>query len=216
MSESVEQEYPKRSINVDDLGFLEQLQHELNTQPHLCQADPRFWVIRDYEYREATESDEIDAVELFEDGEGETMSLEEAVMRAYKDELDFGGEDHAREWLEDNWLELDESRNVKGRYATIPDITFRNVIENYAKHNMLDCVFLTKQWKIVADTMFLTLREAKDHLETNYYHYTNEARTYAMTAWRSPDVAQLIKLLHEVDFNELSELVSKAEKEREQ
>lgn len=216
MSESVEQEYPKRSINVDDLGFLEQLQHELNTQPHLCQADPRFWVIRDYEYREATESDEIDAVELFEDGEGETMSLEEAVMRAYKDELDFGGEDHAREWLEDKWLELDESGNVKGRYATISDITFRNVIENYAKHNMLDCVFLTKQWKIVADTMFLTLREAKDHLETNYYHYTNEARTYAMTAWRSPDVAQLIKLLHEVDFNELSELVSKAEKEREQ
>lgn len=216
MSESVEQEYPKRSINVHDLGFLEQLQHELNTQPHLCQADPRFWVIRDYYYREAAENDEIDAVELFEDGEGETMSLEEAVMRAYKDKLDFGGEDHAREWLEDNWLELDESGNVKGRYATISDITFRNVIENYAKHNMLDCVFLTKQWKIVADTMFLTLREAKDHLETNYYHYTNEARTYAMTAWRSPDVAQLIKLLHEVDFNELSELVSKAEKEREQ
>lgn len=216
MSESVEQEYPKRSINVHDLGFLEQLQHELNTQPHLCQADPRFWVIRDYYYREAAENDEIDAVELFEDGEGETMSLEEAVMRAYKDELDFGGEDHAREWLEDNWLELDESGNVKGRYATISDITFRNVIENYAKHNMLDCVFLTKHWKIVADTMFLTLREAEDHLETNYYHYTNEARTYAMTAWRSPDVAQLIKLLHEVDFNELSELVSKAEKEREQ
>lgn len=216
MSESVEQEYPKRSINVHDLGFLEQLQHELNTQPHLCQADPRFWVIRDYYYREAAENDEIDAVELFEDGEGETMSLEEAVMRAYKDELDFGGEDHAREWLEDNWLELDESGNVKGHYATISDITFRNVIENYAKHNMLDCVFLTKQWKIVADTMFLTLREAEDHLETNYYHYTNEARTYAMTAWRSPDVAQLIKLLHEVDFNELSELVSKAEKEREQ
>lgn len=212
MNESVEQEYPKRSINVDDLGFLEQLQHELNTQPHLCQADPRFWVIRDYYYREAAESDEIDAVELFEDGEGETMSLEEAVMRAYKDELDFGGEDHAREWLEDNWLELDESGNVKGRYATISDITFRNVIENYAKHNMLDCVFLTKYWKIVADTMFLTLREAEDHLETNYYHYTNEARTYAMTAWRSPDVAQLIKLLHEVDFNELSELVSKAER----
>lgn len=216
MSESVEQEHPKRSINVHDLGFLEQLQHELNTQPHLCQADPRFWVIRDYYYREAAENDEIDAVELFEDGEGETMSLEEAVMRAYKDELEFGGEDHAREWLEDNWLELDESGNVKGRYATISDITFRNVIENYAKHNMLDCVFLTKQWKIVADTMFLTLREAEDHLETNYYHYTNEARTYAMTAWRSPDVAQLIKLLHEVDFNELSELVSKAEKEREQ
>ena len=214
MNESVEQEYPKRSINVDDLGFLEQLQHELNTQPHLCQADPRFWVIRDYEYREATESDEIDAVELFEDGEGETMSLEEAVMRAYKDELDFGGEDHAKEWLEDKWLKLDENGAVQPQYLLAD--TFKDVVEDYAEHNMMECVFLTKQWKIVADTMFLTLREAEDHLETNYYHYTNEARSYAMTAWRSPDVAQLIKLLHEVDFNELSELVSKAEKEREQ
>ena len=214
MNESVEQEYPKRSINVDDLGFLEQLQHELNTQPHLCQADPRFWVIRDYEYREATESDEIDAVGLFEDGEGETMSLEEAVMRAYKDELDLGGEDHAKEWLEDKWLKLDENGAVQPQYLLID--TFKDVVEDYAEHNMMTCVFLTKQWKIVANTMFLTLREAKDHLETNYYHYTNEARTYAMTAWRSPDVAQLIKLLHEVDFNELSELVSKAEKEREQ
>ena len=214
MSESVEQEYPKRSINVDDLGFLEQLQHELNTQPHLCQADPRFWVIRDYEYREAAESDEIDAVELFEDGEGETMSLEEAVMRAYKDELDLGGEDHAKEWLEDKWLKLDENGAVQPEYLLVD--TFKDVVEDYAEHNMMKCVFLTKQWKIVANTMFLTLREAKDHLETNYYHYTNEARTYAMTAWRSPDVAQLIKLLHEVDFNELSELVSKAEKEREQ
>lgn len=214
MSESVEQEYPKRSINVDDLGFLEQLQHELNTQPHLCQADPRFWVIRDYEYREATESDEIDAVELFEGGEGETMSLEEAVMRAYKDELDFGGEDHAKEWLEDKWLKLDENGAVQPQYLLAD--TFKDVVEDYAEHNMMKCVFLTKQWKIVANTMFLTLREAKDHLETNYYHYTNEARTYAMTAWRSPDVAQLIKLLHEVDFNELSELVAKAEKEREQ
>lgn len=214
MNESVEQEYPKRSINVDDLGFLEQLQHELNTQPHLCQADPRFWVIRDYEYREATESDEIDAVELFEDGEGEIMSLEEAVMRAYKDELDFGGEDHAKEWLEDKWLKLDENGAVQPQYLLAD--TFKDVVEDYAEHNMMKCAFLTKQWKIVANTMFLTLREAKDHLETNYYHYTNEARTYAMTAWRSPDVAQLIKLLHEVDFNELSELVSKAEKEREQ
>lgn len=214
MSESVEQEYPKRSINVDDLGFLEQLQHELNTQPHLCQADPRFWVIRDYEYREAVESDEIDAVELFEDGEGETMSLEEAVMRAYKDELDIGGEDHAKEWLEDKWLKLDENGAVQPQYLLAD--TFKDVVEDYAEHNMMKCVFLTKQWRIVADTMFLTLREAEDHLETNYYHYTNEARTYAMTAWRSPDVAQLIKLLHEVDFNELLELVSKAEKEREQ
>lgn len=132
--------YVKRSLTQDDLVFLKELQHELNNQPTLATADPRFWVIRDYEYREATDGDDIEAVELFEDGEGEIISLGEAVSRAYKDELDLGGE---------------------------------------------------------------------EHLKANYYHYTTGAHTYGMHAWRSPEVAQLIKLLHTVDFDELSKLVSK-------
>lgn len=217
MSESVEQEYPKRSINVDDLGFLEQLQHELNTQPHICQADPRFWVIRDYKYRAAAESDEIHAVELFEDGEGEVMSLAEAATRAYQSVAGNMTKDEAKAWLDMYMLTIaGNGKTVKAKASSIAISSMQQVIDDYAEVNGLNCVYLTKQWAIVEDTMFLTLREAKDHLETNYYHYTNEARPYAMTAWRSPDVAQLIKLLHEVDFNELSELVSKAETEREQ
>lgn len=164
--------YVKRSLTQDDLVFLKELQHELNNQPTLATADPRFWVIRDYKYREAIDGNDIEAVELFEDGEGEIIGLWEAVSRAYKDELDIGGEE-------------------------------------YAENNELGCVFLTKQWAIVPDTMFLTLREAEEHLKANYYHYTTGAHTYGMHAWRSPEVAQLIKLLHTVDFDELSKLVSK-------
>ena len=201
--------YVKRSFTQDDLVFLKELQHELNSQPTLATADPRFWVIRDYEYREATDGDDIEAVELFEDGEGEIISLGEAVSRAYKDELDLGGEDHAKEWLEDNWLNLDENGCIQARYTNMGISIAKGVVKEYAENNALGCVFLTRLWAIVPDTMFLTLREAEEHLKANYYHYTTEAHTYCMHAWCSPDVAQLIKLLHTVDFDELTELVSK-------
>ena len=52
MSASVDLEgraYIKRSLTPYDLVFLKELQQELNDQPTLATADPRFWVIRDYE-----------------------------------------------------------------------------------------------------------------------------------------------------------------------
>ena len=129
------------------------------------------------------------------------------MSRAYKDELDLGGEDHAKKWLEDNWLNLDENGCIQARYTNLG--IFKGVVKDYAENNALGCVFLTKLWAIVPNTMFLTLREAEGHLKANYYHYTTEAHTYGMHAWRSPEVAQLIKLLHTVDFDELTELVSR-------
>lgn len=216
MSASVDREdraYVKRSITQADLVFLKELQQELNNQPTLATADPRFWVIRDYEYREATDGDDIEAVELFEDGEGEIISLEEAVSRAYKDELDLGGKEHAKKWLEDNWLELGADGCLLARYTNLGISISKGVIKDYAENNALDCVFLTKLWSIVPDTMFLTLREAEEHLKANYYHYSTLAHTYGMHAWRSPDVAQLIKLLHTVDFDELAKLLPKEDEQ---
>lgn len=189
MTASVDREdraYVKRSLTQDDLMFLKELQHELNDQPTLATADPRFWVIRDYEYREATDGDDIEAVELFE-----------------------GGEEHAKKWLEDNWLELGADGCLLAHYTNLGISISKGVIKDYAENNALGCVFLTKLWAIVPDTTFLTLREAEEHLKANYYHYTTEAHTYCMHAWRSPDVAQLIKLLHTVDFDELAKLLSK-------
>lgn len=197
--------YVKRILTQDDLVFLKELQHELNNQPTLATADPRFWVIRDYEYREATRNDAIDAVEFFEDGSSEVLCLNEAVEKAYSDKLLLGGVDYAEDWLKDNSIQFDEH----GYMWLGSQSAFEGTIKEYAENNALDCVFLTKLWAIVPDTMFLTLREAKEHLKANYYHYTTEAHTYCMHAWRSPEVAQLIKLLHTVDFDELAKLVSK-------
>ena len=131
------------------------------------------------------------------------------MSRDYKDELDFGGEEHAKEWLEDNWLELGADGCLRALYTNLGISISKGVIKDYAENNALVCVFLTKLWAIVPDTMFLTLREAEEHLKANSHHYSTEAHVYCMHAWRSPEVTQLIKLLHTVDFDELTELVSK-------
>ena len=42
-----EDEFPqKREMTREDIIFLTSLQKEMNTQDHVSQADPRFWVIR--------------------------------------------------------------------------------------------------------------------------------------------------------------------------
>lgn len=56
--------------------------------------------------------------------------------------------------------------------------------------------------EIVQDTMFLTLRECKEHIEANNYHYHNP-HPYAMTAWRSPQVERLYKILQETDWDKI-------------
>ena len=59
-----------------------------------------------------------------------------------------------------------------------------------------------EEYQIVENTFFLTLKECKEHIEANHYHY-NKPRPYAMTAWRSPQVEKLYEILAETDWSEL-------------
>ena len=53
---------------------------------------------------------------------------------------------------------------------------------------------------IVLNIFFLTKREAIEHIKANHYHYTDKVHTYGMTAWRSPQVERLFKILEEVEW----------------
>ena len=66
--------------------------------------------------------------------------------------------------------------------------------------------FSVVQYEIVPKYfgMFLTQKAAEEHLRKNYYHYTDNAATYAMTAWRSQEADMLYKILHSVDFDQLN------------
>jgi hypothetical protein len=124
-------ETEKHEITGEELEFLYNLQKEMNTQDHVSQADPRFWVIKGSEKLHRVECEE-DGIELYDEYE--------AIP-----------------------------------YKIIP--------------------------KIYEDTMFLTQKAAEEHLRGNSHHYSEDAHTYAMTAWRSPDVDKLWKILQTVDFS---------------
>lgn len=59
--------------------------------------------------------------------------------------------------------------------------------------------------KIYPNTMFLTQKAAEEHLKSNYYHYSEDAHTYAMTSWRNPETEKLWKILKEIDWGKQNE-----------
>ena len=132
-------------------SFLKGLQEELNTQDHVCQADPRFWVVMCSEYRSCHE-DEAEKWALY--------SNRHCDLLGYLD------------------CPIDEDDS-----------------------DTLSCYPVRMTEYIAENTMFLTLREAQEHIRLNGYHYKNP-RPFAMTAWRSPQVEQLIKVLQEADWDD--------------
>ena len=198
-----------RQLTQADVAFLSELQHEINTQPHLCQADPRFWVIMDYEYREAAGDDDVSRICFFRDGYAVEQYFTQAFLAAaYGEACDLCGEDYGAEWLDK--YSLKRVRNEDGSLSFRDKFGFGNIDQaiedvcmDYAEAHCYTVVFETKYRTIAQNTMFLTLAEAEAHLKANYYHYDEEAHTYAMRARRSPQVEQLYGILHEVDFGQL-------------
>ncbi|QBP91542.1 hypothetical protein E1A90_09800 [Bacillus mycoides] len=77
----------------------------------------------------------------------------------------------------------------------------------FIKENIDDNCYLVYEMKqsfIVPGPIFLTKEEAKEHIELNDYHYTDEVHTYAMTAWRAPKVERLLNILETFDWESIS------------
>jgi hypothetical protein len=158
------------------------LQVELNTQTTDSQAAPRFWTVGDYKWVSCHEGNaERYSVYLPNDGESyeindflkEILDREELTDEALEELDDVNCEESAFEWIQKHY---DEGASLH------PE---------------------RKEHCIRENTMFLTKAEAKRHIELNHYHYTNEAHTYAMTAWRAPKVERLLKILSEFNFDSL-------------
>ena len=164
----------KRYITNEEIAFLNELQNEMDTQDPVCQADPRFWVVRgtvkeygiDGEYN-------CDGEELFNDDNECVASDMKEAFEYLKEKLSGLGisEDYIDNIIFDEGAdriclpeteEKDEvvlydfedvisflSDNNIGEYRTI---NFRNVKKNFE------------------NTFFLTNKECKEHIRANYYH----------------------------------------------
>jgi len=178
----------------EDIEFLKELQYEMLNQDKVCQANPRFWVVMQT-VKEYWVTDDTDGIFVYckNDAEG--------VFEGCIEEL--------KEWIE----ELDGIKDLKFDVCYV-EFTFDN--EEYAIGNADDLQrFLDEydednysvgeyrnKYEIVKDTLFLTNRECKEHIKANHYHYSKDAHSYAMTAWRSPQVQRLYEILEKTDWRE--------------
>lgn len=92
-------------------------------------------------------------------------------------------------WSEnaEEWALIDDEGNVVGHVPYETDA------------GELLCVPVRSEVFVPEDILFLTKREAQEHIERNRHHY-NKPYTYVQTAWRSPQYERLLGLLAEVDW----------------
>ena len=209
-----EDEYPdKRAITTEEIAFLKDLQHRINTQDHISQADPRYWVIRDYEKHYGKDLNNSDGWEIIDTTDGETLldgenvavdigsceNFVEAVIRTTLEEI------KENDMLSEHF---DEDCFDSTKWKTDvenPSYDVESFVENL--NDFIDWAdrFAVVEYETVAkdSNVFLSHEKAQKFLEGNSHHFSDDAHTYAMTAWRNPDMEQLIKILHEVDFDTL-------------
>lgn len=177
-------------LSEDDARFLKGLQDELNSQPTLGTADPRFWVVMSKHWEPCFGDDEPDGA--FVDGDVERIDdIAEEVYRILEEDE---GKDAADAWA----LSYDVRIPSDGVFD------FRgcadDLFEEYARVVGGDVTPAVLVERVDENTMFLTLRETEEHIAANSYHYI-EPRPFCMCAWRSPQVERLVKVLRTADFS---------------
>lgn len=191
-------------MNKEDIQFLKELQHEMLTQDHVGQASPRFWVVmqtvRKYGIEDIYDYD--GSVIIGDEGE-ECETDVDSMYNWLKNtldincELDFDRNNNAyikvREYTDENGDVYEEERLNEAGEVTYYLRWTRG--DNFSICNYKDVE------EIVPDTTFLTIRECEEHIKSNHYHY-NKPHTYAMTAWRSPQVERLYKILENTNWDE--------------
>lgn len=173
-----------------DIEFLKDLQHEMLTQDTVCQANPRFWVVREKRRSYGIEDGFEDGIEVVWDSETLARDLKELYefLKEDKEDLDI-------QYCE-NYVSIDGEN-----FYDIKDLV-GYMKEELEYNDDLYIANYREDYVIVPDTMFLTKRECEEHIERNHYHYS-EPHSYAMTAWRSPQVEKLFDVIMNTNWNKV-------------
>lgn len=172
------------------LSNLQQQMRYEDEHDYDSQASPRFWVVMDYRTVPGhPDYDNTKPVYAYNDGDHtEFETLAELLNFCIEYfELDLLNQPNLQDYLESDDL----------------DGYFNYVLEHHNANGYFSIVDCKEEEFIVPNTMFLTKKSAQSHIKNNSHHYTNKAHTYAMTAWRSPEVALVIDFLQHFDFDTL-------------
>lgn len=190
----------KRNLTEDDRSFLRKLQTEMNTQDTCETRDPRFWVIKGSE--KVYDNDNPDMYGLShhgtivaEDTDSICAYLNEEILPEC-DEIDWT---ECRIEKESGFFDFvlkykNSSGELDEDLMTSDDL---NTFLQEHGYDDFEVIGISVRPIIYPNTMFLTEKDARQHLEANHYHYSDDAHTYCMSAWRSLVVERLWKILQE-------------------
>lgn len=200
----------KKALTKEDVEFLKDLQKELNTQDNVCQSDPRYWVIKGTEKVYHIEyADGYELVNSEYDVLADTMKgICEYINENLLEEInETSGEEYTVEYESGlfcydkiivKWNSPDYGFEQTKELEDLNDVKNWLFEQGYDDYNVVSYKIVDK---IYENTMFLTQIDAENHLKANYYHYSDDAHTYAMTAWRNPRMETLVKLLQKTDWD---------------
>lgn len=150
------------------------------------QASPRFWVIYDYRWIPTWEGD-ADRYSIYIPEYAEGYEIESFVEEVLRNEDGLYDEEDLEclDWCSDSYFFESE------------------VLEWVSKHIDEDAYLVPerKEGYIVENTLFITKKAAKEHIERNKHHYSKSVHTFAMTAWRSSEVELVWNMLGEIDWD---------------
>lgn len=175
-----------------EIAFLKDLQKQMQYEDEHDndgQISPRYWALMDYKWV-TSEDGEHERVSIFFYESCDTVLLEDYVQSIISSESN-------GEYEEADILELKERHEWD---------TESEILEWIHEHDRKECYLIYEEEVsfIVPGTLFLTKKEAKNHIESNQHRYTKNVHTFAMTAFRSPQVAKLFEVLRTCNWDEYS------------
>lgn len=192
----------KHPLTEEELLFLKAFQTERNTQDTVCQASPRYWVIKGSKTVFEDGIDEGEAIRIngecfYDVNTGDLTSLLTNTKEKLEDFLD-----------KDDLYFTEENELIvvnDGEEYVVDDITSAfNVLSDILYEDDVEIGYYEKVDIIYPNTMFLTHKECEEHLKEYGYNYSEDAHAYAMTAYRSPEVETLLNILETVDWDSVN------------
>lgn len=177
----------ERAISKEDIKFLKDLQHELNTQVTDGQADPRYWVIIQQKERPAPEGC---GAPRFYVGDCGVFTREDFIEQL---EDEYISDEQKEAWSEVDKNDMDEIQEFAVETLKIPDVSI---------------VYVTTEDVLTGDSnCFLTKKACKEHIEKYWYNYTRP-RTYALTAFRNKEFERVLNILSKTDWDKVESAIT--------
>ena len=167
------------NLTADEIKFLRDLKHELNTQSGRMTPNPRIYQVR----HEKFEADVNEEGNYFQaEYEGEILGIFEWTQEGVEELKSI-----LRETTDDDDTEtLEEIGNI-----SLEDLENGNI--------GLRCV--NGDFKYVYSNTFLTEKACREHIEYNRYYYRNPI-DYLNYAFRNPELEKLLKILSKIEITE--------------